>query len=566
VLVPRARVPFEKAYKAVIDKPLFAGEQARTISSEHRAFGDSVPLQTDGIYLLDPESFLFKEWARLDTENSSTHQGFTFTVVAYTNQRSKASVNTTDYYIALDPNIAHQRHLYCLWARIQQSEVQALFEPGHAEMRDELEARERKAEHASEQTRCRKGYEGRAATSQYKALFDDPWFDGQNYQCTIIATPNRGTVIGPPGSRSDLVDDPIAEIVRRELEFSMYTSKVELSDQSAKPAKEGLAASTIDLHQPGRTVQVAGVPEGYFRFGSVELENNLDLYNDTLALQIGAMLWGLLQPEENDRTPPNLREHLFQQGDMLGVWSRRGVVVAYKPTAADKNKVLKDLFIELIAINKKVAEIVGAAKVFDEAKSVREDGVSPSQVRAIVQDSELQMSRIARLYHELSMPEGLLVGHFVQEIELNRVLETLRDVYQGKKLGEYIETVAEVQTKVEWLEIFFIATYATELGKIVVDHLTNPYDPGLKLIMWTTVAITSFAAWYVKPWKRNRSISLWLFASMLALSLIVGLAVSYRSFHDPIHKWISVRTDSSLENGTKAKPAPLLPTAKKPKS
>jgi hypothetical protein len=187
----------------------------------------------DGIYVRDPECMLFKEWARSDTEHASLGTGFLFTAVAYSNHRRGAWRNETEYYFALNPERAGNLHLYNVWARLQELELQTIQQPEFAVPRNQLDELNQSSIAEKGRTICRRGFEGRGG-ARHGVYFDDPWFDGQNYRCTIIATPNRGTLI-PAGTAADLADDPVAAVVQRELEYAVLDSNISIHDLSASP-------------------------------------------------------------------------------------------------------------------------------------------------------------------------------------------------------------------------------------------------------------------------------------------------------------------------------------------
>jgi len=85
---------------------------------------------------------------------------------------------------------------------------------------------------------CRPGYEARAGTA-YSKYFDDPWFDGNNYEATILATPGRGTAISAPSSAAaDLGDDAVAAIVQEELELAFFPGDLQLWNLSSAASAE----------------------------------------------------------------------------------------------------------------------------------------------------------------------------------------------------------------------------------------------------------------------------------------------------------------------------------------
>jgi len=422
--------------------------------------------QADGIYIRDPECLLFKEWARLDMENSSMGAGFMFTAVAYSNGRPGALINTTDYFFAIDPERAQGRHLYDVWARLQSLEVNALRQTA---LGRQLQMAEERARSTSKRTQCRIGFEDRAG--DYKALFDDPWFDGSNYFYTIVATPNRGTLIGAPGIRGDLLGDSVAEIVRRQLEYSVYASKVELIDFPASGGSDPLPPMTLDIADPSKSPPTAH--PGYFRFGKITLHEGVDLTVGGMARQVGGDLWPLLNPNAREGVPSDFTErHLFFTPDWLGVWSRRGVMVAFKQSAGERALDLEQGF-------QKLADLARRAELF-----IHSEMVPSANLADVVSEGNELMRDVALRSHDMALPDNRLLSRFFEAIQLDPVLAKVRQVnvaaadrLRNEKLdaqtAEFTRntaTVAEVQSKVEWLEVLFLGFYSIEFVNVVLEH------------------------------------------------------------------------------------------------
>ncbi len=297
--------------------------------------------QADGIYLRDPEWLLFKEWARNDTENSPGQRGFLFTAIAYSNGRPGAQVNPSDYFFSLDPENAGGRHLYTLWARLELAEIDALQSSPLKPALEESAAK------------CRAGFEQRAGS--HHALLNDPWFDGGNYACTIVATPNRGTYLGAPGKRADLSDDPVAEIVRKELEYSVFSS---LLDGCDLPATQAGAERKLDSRaMPDLNLSVP--QSGFLRLAGVQLHPAVDLGYQALSNQIGTELWRRVLSPGLDCTPVDfLARHLIVTPDWLGIWSRRGIVIAYKPASGENAEKIRTQFRNLAQLSRRAEQFL----------------------------------------------------------------------------------------------------------------------------------------------------------------------------------------------------------------
>ena len=280
--------------------------------------------QVDGIYLRDPQCLLFKEWARSDTEHSTLGQGFLFTAIAYSGERDSPQ-NHSNYFFSLDPEVAQAQglHLYNVWAQLQTNEAAAW---------------ERKSSplEPSEKAKCREGYEARAGCQPDKdctaGAFSDPWFDGANYGATIVATPNAGSLL-PEGTAADLSNDPVAAIVQCELEHSIFEPVVHIEELSYKRAQRDPPA----VQHPLFDAEPLPLRENFWRFGHVRLRRDVELTAGPMAEQIGRVLWRQLEPQSDQVLPRDFHErHLLRGSDWVGVWSRRGIMMAWLPAAPQR--------------------------------------------------------------------------------------------------------------------------------------------------------------------------------------------------------------------------------------
>lgn len=533
VFLQSATAPFSQWYDETAKRPLLAADGKPDpihLQPPHQRFSEA-----DGIYLRDPECLLFKEWVRNDLENSSMGEGFLFSAIAYSGGRPGA-VNSSDYFFSLDPERADGRHLYNVWARLEAAEIEALQSPACAELLTELKSADEAAASATTgpKTTCRIGFAERAAP-ELQHCFDDPWFDGSNYLCTIIATPNRGTLIDRPGRESDLADDPVVQLVQNELEHSAFVGELEAYDLTpvSRPLSPPLRISISTLGQP----DTYRPPPGKFRFASVELRPDIDLLKGQVAEQIGRTLWRFLEPDAGAGVPTDfLERHLFKRAGWVAVWSRRGMIAAFKPELREKIDAFRDLFAELISLTDELQRLVAEAPRAENSERV-------------VEQSERLTRRLVVAKHQLSLPENRILGRFFESSRLDEVLGMLRDVNEAaaervrtsksdatlsqirdlniaseKSIRESIE----LQGKVEWLEVFFFAIYVAELIHIVGESLHfNGRLVGFGSLVCSLIA--GALAYHVlnpKEHVRLHRLSLWVWLaafSLLAVFLIIGL-------------------------------------------
>ena len=502
VFLQESRVPFPEWFPKLQAVPLL--KEDGSPEPVHLRPPDQGRSQADGIYLRDPECLLFKEWARLDREHSSLGQGFLFTAVAYSRGRRGSRLNETDYYFSLDPERAVNRHLYNVWARLQVAEARS------------LRAAQEQA-HYPEPTEAvaRKGFDGRAG--QYLPEFVDPWFDGHNYACTIVVTPNKGTAIASAGTSGDLEDDTVTQLVRGELEHAIFTSPSALVEDFA-------ASASVHDQEPRRVpiiradAHLAPPPESYYRFAQVTLDDHVETLKPAMAHQIGRVLWGLLDSDGSEGPPDEvLDQHLVVDAESVCVWSRRGIVVGLKERSAKRAVEIRGDFKRLAALAGAVQYLVKMKRggsTQEPASPHPEPHAGPDEVDSLrrkrIRVGETLMRRVAQLRHRLALPQARLVRSFFEANHLGPVLETARNVNladldraQTSRMDDNIKTVADVQKTLHWIEIFVISVYAVELFHMLGKSFE--FDPAY--IAWSIIvvaAVTPVAiASVLQPWRHG---------------------------------------------------------------
>jgi hypothetical protein len=490
VLLQQAEIPFAQWYLEAASMPLaLPSNEGPQIQPLQLAPAGQRRRQADGIYLRDPECLLFKDWVRNDLEASSMRKGFLFTAIAYSHERPDSTKNETSYYFSIDPERAEGCHLYNVWAQLQVQELRALEEfPAVIEVAN---ARP-----------CRPGYEARATTS-FAMQFDDPWFDGSNYEATIIATPGRGTAIAAYSAlAADLSDDPVARIVQEELELSFFQGDLkvwELSSAANMLPAAGQQHDAPPVAQYPSTLSMRDVlhgtmpraPLGTWRFARIDLNDDLDVFAGTVAEQIGRMFWHIIDADNRTSVPTDFVEHhLIRKSNWVGVWSRDGIVIATKSDAAEQADRVQQLCQELSSV----------ATAIDEL-SRRSSGAE----ELLVEGDEL-LRRVVRIKFQLTVPENHLVRRFFEAIRLDEVLQMLRDINAAAtqraeaesnrkhlahqqeiatKLQNNLERITAIQRIVHAIEYLIVPYYAVMLW----GHFLPEYAEGWILLVPAALSI-----------------------------------------------------------------------------
>jgi hypothetical protein len=528
--------------------------------------------QAGGIWIRDPECLLFREYARADRHNAPGGQGFLFTAIAYSGGKT-ASRNRTDYFFSLDPDRAAGRHLYPVWATLQAAEIH------------EIEKDTARSSALGSNPICRKTFEGRAGSRA--PLFRDPWFDGSNYEATIVATPNDGTAIQGEGTRPDLSDDAVARLVADLLENRSLTGKVSWRDFSMHSGASGDHAlpeeHVIEFRDAAQPI-----PTDHVRFVAAELASDIDLSIMETAAQAGRQLWQFLYTDAHGGVPTDFVErHLILDPDVVCVWGRRGIGMAAKPAARHRIESVQQLLTILTNVATNAAVQVAALKQHLEGKccEMREAVHGPGgwfawlrqrsrtansdlhhskecqmrfatllfawlrqrsrtansdlhhseecQMRfaTLLEDLQIQLADVADLQRQMAQPEGRFLFPFYQASRLGEVLTSVRDSHNAlstradnRTMRESLAKIQEVEENTDWLEIIIIGVYLLELVNITSQPESRQH-PLFLIVSWIGGMILAFLLGLLGSRKyRNRAWNLSLqIVRAFAILWVIGV-------------------------------------------
>ena len=521
VYLPEAEAPSPRFFKSPKEvAPLQERATSQNANTEDLLLADTFRIPTAGIYLRDPECGLFQQWARLDLEHAPRNAGFEFTAIAGSCGRPAGLVNRTDYAFSVDPERANGRHLFTVWSRLETKEVEALRMRREASVAEVVPPARVSDQHSA----------------TLGALLADPWVGGQNSFGTLVETPARGTLIGPPGARSDLRDDPIAEEVRTELEGLVYSAEslgtgpqVTVLDKSASRHHEDLAPRQFDLNAP---LRIPSPPEGYFRLATVRLRADVPVATlEILDRQIGETLWQVLYPEMPGATPVDFAErHLRVTTGAVGVWGDRGIALDEKhPQDSDKaipeaglTSSLRDEFTGLVSLLRDVdrlrADISASGAAIPSAsahKSTKKE--ADHALEKTSADAEKLVARAAEVQQALTFPGRDLLRHFAKVIGVDPLLATLRDLSQtaaenlrrqqlteqASRMEASARSAAKIRTRLQWLEVFSLGALAIVMAGVIVSQLNPASAMRHALLLFAGPIVIGLAASILRPWKRK---------------------------------------------------------------
>ena len=533
----------------------------------------------DAIYIRDPECILFKEWARTDADNSSLGQGFLFTAVAFSGRRPGNPTNKSEYYFSIDPERSEGAHLYVVWARLQAAEM---------------------AKHAPQAGTARHEFRARGALEP--GAFNDPWFDGQNYKCTIVPTPNQGTYIGRSGKWADLTDDPVAAIVRQELE---YRAQYLPTPAGGAPA-DGPPGFTVTDFPPDDTgvgavdAAAVGVGElrrfdpGSYRLVTARLKPDVDLTKGATARLVAEAMWphlGSVAPLE-DR--PDRPVSMAATTEWVAVWTDRGLAVAAKPGSAaiapadagGEFSALRNQFRRMVRLGGQLGRLVsytGAMGKRNQARVVAEqtptdaaaavvacweaettrlararcaggdclvDGEEPDE-EELLHSGQALLADVAELRYAMTTAAGASARGFFEASGIDRVLTGWVQTHQAAVVGKNVENISEVQSKVKWVELFLVTVYAIELIELLGKTLGFE-EPFVGWVLFgVAVLLPCFAFFILRPQAHVLGVRVYVAIAVYFALLIGFLCIGM--------KWYLKRPDHKTTGTSWLVPAPGYP-------
>lgn len=483
VQVPMAKVPFNDWFAPLRDLPFFV--RPGEVDPLHLSPPDQQRSKVEGVFLRDPHSLLFKEWVREDREHTISEQGTLFTAIAYSNERDGAKGNSTKYIFALDPERAQGRHLYPLWARLQEAELKK-----------------------NAVTECP---EPHRLDFQGRKVGQDPWFDGNNFEATIIDTPNEGTSL-KPGTSVDLSDTTagtVEAIVRQALEFGWYLNRAqtEIWDYPADDDSQESKYAQVSLPQ-------APCPQaGMFRFALVELDEETATDDPKFAVQLARDLWPLLQEEPTGATQVEpAAEHVVAGLHEVTVWNRNGVVAASRgKIGRTQMEALHESFRRMAELQQGINRLLQLEKGGSGDSTDKSGGSDLFRLREGANLSRL----VTALELEAAKPEGLALQRFLASTRFQNVLRSLHSLNESAaseahartlqeaadEVGNNVAVMKSMQTKVEYVEIFLIGIYSIYLVNYLGEALEfNHWYRALCLVLGPVIA-SFIAGLMLEPWK-----------------------------------------------------------------
>jgi hypothetical protein len=317
----------------------------------------------------------------------------------------------------------------------------------------------------------RKGFEGRQCGG-------DPWFDGNNYKCTIVESPNSGSLLAKAGDAGAL-DKPV-KLVREQLEYDCFESRIakvwdhQFNGDAPRPAKD-------DPQSPWKEVRIEEAEKdcpvnNSFRFAQIPLREATDLSNAQLKEQIGRSLWLLLEDQNVVTVPDDFQQrHLLGGNNLVLVWERRGIAVAYKLQAAGK---VKDIYNWMRMW----------AWVTTRFEKLLKDRRAGRAEAAQIQSGKELLTELLLLKHKSSLPEGKALRRLFESTRMDDLVSTLQE-FNEQDLTEIHETAEK------WRDITLQIVLAVGTGLALVLSWNQVEALTFKAVFGTQ--LPPKAGWYL---------------------------------------------------------------------
>ena len=324
----------------------------------------------------------------------------------------------------------------------------------------------------------RQGFEKRLGSS---AGADDPWYDGQAYQATIIDTPRNGTRL-TEGDLGDLSDDEAAQIVRAELEWNIFCcAKDDPSTEGVVkiydfPTQQNVTSQSkiAPVHCSIVDLSTQKKPPQTLRFASVSICDSILTTDRHIATSIGKTIWLALADEGITSVPDDfVSRHLWFDNTSVIVWSRDGIAIASKSQDAS-NKLESSM--------KELADFIRSA-----------DSIANSydSEKALSEGREL-LKRIIRLQLQASDPHNSALRRLMDATRIDAVVATVTSLNK-----EHFDEAEESKQSERDIRLQRILAWGTGIGllfawnqveAISIKSCIIDWHPSIRFIIGLSIA------------------------------------------------------------------------------
>lgn len=162
-------------------------------------------------------------------------------------------------------------------------------------------------------------------------------------------------------------------------------------------------------------------------------------------------------------------------------------------------------------------------------------------VRRFRQTLEARWGVVGRLeaFHRAAAQVDTILNNHLAQLQADKTRQLSEEVNENirlvtkiqdngshiaTELSSNVSTVAQIQRKIEWLEVFFVSFYATELAHLISAAFFTPFFERWS-VLFAPIVAGGIAAWGLKPWSLHHDKSpkkRWIRVLVIALVVVVG--------------------------------------------
>lgn len=148
--------------------------------------------------------------------------------------------------------------------------------------------------------------------------------------------------------------------------------------------------------------------------------------------------------------------------------------------------------------------------------------------------TEVSSREALNRYYRMAQ-EGLGVDKALAVV--SRAIQSHNADQATRDLSDNVRTVSRVQRKVEWLEVFFVSFYATELSHLIAGYFFSHGFGAVSVLFWPVFA-GGLALWGLQPWRhasqepKPKRRGVWV-TVILLLAVLIWFGAGWLWFGNP---------------------------------
>jgi hypothetical protein len=256
-------------------------------------------------------------------------------------------------------------------------------------------------------------------------------------------------------------------------------------------------------------------------------------------------LWQALYPDRAGEVPQDFEHQTVVEAEQVGVWSDRGVAVAYKQGAGEAGlssaeAALRD-FAAVASLVRAVDELAVETKQAEaqtEIPHTRSGRATRTHAEPTAAATRDLARRALELQAALSLPERNLLRQFCGAIQFEQVVARLGELSQSfAEQAHRAETedaqkrgheAARLRKNLRWLQVFVVGFITLEIVGLVLRRVKLDAGEQQTLALFGGPLLLGFAAMLLRPWKPSRNQGTgrmdWILVAAIVTWIVMWLA------------------------------------------